>query len=197
MRIAFVPSAPLLLPALGGGPPDLRDACRQAVSVLGDEVVVLGSGRPTGERSGTVDATPWGAPGPASADPLPLPLAVGSALLGDRAHRLVAVDGSAVPVPPWADLLVVGDGTARRTEKAPGHFDPRAAAVDEQVVAALRDGRPDGLLLDAALADDLLVSGVEVWRTVAATVTGHVRAELLYAGAPYGVGYAVATWIVS
>ena len=51
--------------------------------------------------------------------------------------------------------------------------------------------------LDPALVVELMVGGAEVWRTVAATVTGPFRAELLYAAAPYGVGYAVATWIGS
>ena len=47
--------------------------------------------------------------------------------------------------------VVVADGTAKRTEKAPGHFDPRAESFDDSVDAALRNGDPDGLLaLDEA-----------------------------------------------
>jgi hypothetical protein len=197
VRLAFVPSAPLLLPALGGGPEELRSACHQAISVLGHDIVVLGGASPAGWRTGTVDATPWGAPGVAAAEPLPLPLAVGSALLGDRPHRLLAVDGTAVVLPPDSSVLVVGDGTARRTEKAPGHYDPRAEPLDTQVAEALRDGRPEGLLVDEVLAAELLVAGAAVWRTVAATVAEPVSAELLYAAAPFGVGYVVATWIGS
>jgi hypothetical protein len=197
VRIAFVPSAPLLLPALGGGPDDLRSACQQAISVLSGEVVVLGGAVPTGWRSGQVDATPWGARGVAAADPLPLSLAVGAALLGDRPHRLLAVDGSAVVLPPGASVLVVGDGTAKRTEKAPGHFDPRAAALDDALLAALRRGVPQDLALDGVLARELMVEGLDVWRTVAGTVEGTFAAEVLYAAAPFGVGYAVATWIGS
>lgn len=197
MRLAFIPSAPLLLPALGGGPEDLRSACLQAISVLCGDVVVLGGASPTGWRTGTVDATPWGAAGVAAAEPLPLPLAVGSALLGDRPHRLLAVVGTPVVLPPDSNVLVVGDGTARRTEKAPGYYDPRAEPLDTQVAEALRDGRPGGLALDEELAADLLVAGAAVWRTVAASVAEPASAELLYAAAPFGVGYAVATWIGS
>ena len=40
-------------------------------------------------------------------------------------------------------LLVVADGSARRTEKAPGHLDPRAAAVDDALVDALSSGSED------------------------------------------------------
>src|SRR5439155_21636114 len=123
-----------------------------------------------GWRTGSVDAAPFGAPGSPVPDPLPLPLAVGAALLADRPHRLLAVDGSAIALPPDVDLLVVGDGTAKRTEKAPGHFDARALGYDEAVVAGLGSGAlPD---LDVELGHELLVSGLEVWRTVAASLSG-------------------------
>jgi hypothetical protein len=60
-------------------------------------------------------------------------------------------------------LLVVGDGSARRTEKAPGHLDPRAADVDDAIVAAISgaaEGGLDRLLeLDPELCADLLVAG--------------------------------------
>ena len=190
-----MPSAPLLLPALGGGPEDLRSACLQAISVLDGEVVVVGGASPTGWRTGSVDATPIGAPGRPAPDPLPLPLAVGAALLGDRPHRLLAVDGSAVALPAEADLLVVGDGTAKRTEKAPGHFDARAEGYDAAIVDGLRAGSLPAL--DVDLGRSLLVGGIDVWQTVAASVSGPFAGEVLYAGAPYGVGYVVATWIGS
>ena len=195
MKIAFVPSAPLLLPALGGGPEALRSACQQAISLLDGEIVVIGGATPTGWRTGSVDATPFGAAGEPATDPLPLPLAVGSALLGARPHRLLAVDGGAVDLPDDVDVLVVGDGTAKRTEKAPRHLDPRAEGYDAQVVDGLRAGvLPD---LDVELGRELLVAGLDAWRTVAASAHGTFAGDVLYAGAPYGVGYVVATWIGS
>ena len=190
-----MPSAPMLLPALGGGPDDLRSACLQAISVLEGEVVVIGGATPTGWRTGSVDPTLFGARGLPAPDPLPLPLAVGAALLGDRPHRLLAVDGSAVALPSGLDLLVVGDGTAKRTEKAPGHFDPRAEGYDAAIVEGLRGGSlPE---LDPDLGSQLLVAGLAAWRTVSASVSGTFAGDVLYAGAPYGVGYVVATWIGS
>jgi hypothetical protein len=212
VALAFVPSAPLLLPALGGGPDDLRSACRQAISVLDDveRLVVVGAAPRTGRCAGTVDATGWGAPGAPAADPLPLALAVGAGLLGDRPAELYGVaDGTApglVEGERRTGLLVVGDGTAKRTEKAPGHFDPRAAELDERVVKAVAAGDLTALReLDAALADELWVGGRQAWAAAAAAAQAEVRpggaapggwtGEVSYAAAPYGVGYLVATWL--
>ena len=187
-RIAFVPSAPFLL--FGKGPEDLIVAIAAAVASLSGHITVLGDAAP-GVHDGTVDHTLFGDRGQPSRDPLPLPLAVGTTLLGDRPHTLVG-PGTELT----GSVLVVADGTAKRTEKAPGHFDPRAQAFDDAVDAALRDGDPDGLLaLDPALAADLWVSGLAAWRELAVQATGPWRAELLYAGEPYGVHYAVATWV--
>ncbi len=36
---------------------------------------------------------------------------------------------------------MVGNGSAKRTEKAPGHFDERAEAFDAELGASLRAGR--------------------------------------------------------
>jgi hypothetical protein len=193
--VAFVPSPPLLLAALGGGPADLRAACAQAISVLdGLDVVVVGAAPVDGWLSGSIDATPWGAPGRPAPDALPLALAVGATLLADRPHTLYGVAGGGLPELGEVGLLVVGDGSARRTEKAPGHLDDRAAGFDAQVAAALAAGSP-GLLgaLDADLAQELLVGGGPVWRAVS-TLPGAWRGQLHLAEAPYGVGYFAASW---
>lgn len=194
--IAFVPSPPLLLKALGGGPIDLRTACVQAISALdGLDIVVIGAAMQDGWVTGTIDAAPWGARGPAAPDGLPLALAVGATLLGDRPHTLYGVQQGWLPAfDDRVGLLVVGDGSARRTEKAPGHLDERAAAFDEQVVAALRSGDPAQLAsLNPVLGTELLVGGLSAWRAVAA-VGGSWLGAVLYDQAPYGVGYVVATW---
>jgi hypothetical protein len=94
-------------------------------------------------------------------------------------------------------LLVVGDGTARRTEKAPGHFDVRAEAFDAEIARLLATGDAVGLAtLDAERADDLMCGGIAVWRWLGGLL-GSVRvsrAELLADTAPYGVGYFVSCW---
>jgi hypothetical protein len=193
--VAFVPSPPLLLAALGGGPEFLRAACTQAISALdGLDVVVLGAAPSDGWVSGTIDATPWGAPGVAAPAALPLALAVGSTLLGERHHTRYGVAAGGLPELGDVGLLVVGDGSARRTEKAPGHLDERAASFDGRVAAALAAGSPALLgALDASLAGALLVGGMPVWQAVS-QLSGSWQGVLHLADAPYGVGYFAASW---
>ncbi len=97
---------------------------------------------------------------------------------------LVAAVGAAVVESDETGVLVVGNGSARRTEKAPGHFDARAEDFD----AALRT---DLASADPALADEL-------WADVAALgeLAGRTLAEadLLYDDLPFGVQYWVAVW---
>ena len=58
-----------------------------------------------------------------------------------------------------------------------------------------RAGAPSALgALDEHLAEELWAGGTAAWRAVAA-LAGAWRGEVLYADAPYGVGYAVATWV--
>jgi hypothetical protein len=88
-----------------------------------------------------------------------------------------------------ASYLVVGNGSAMRTEKAPGHFDERAAAFDTALGESLRAGHP---AVDVALAREL-------WASVNAIVElgdlgGLGPAQVDYDDAPYGVQYWVVRW---
>ena len=97
---------------------------------------------------------------------------------------------------PWA-LLVVGDGSACRTNKAPGYFDPRAEAFDETVAQALAAADMDTLLrLDPALAAELWCAGRAPWQVLAGLVEADGRpwtGEVHYNEFPQGVTYLVAT----
>lgn len=144
---------------------------------------------------------------------LPPSLAVGAWLL-DRAGWGGPVKGLAVPdyLEPQlctengrhlADsaarvgLLVLGDGSARHSVKAPGYLDERAADFDALVARSLATADADGGLaaLDDELAFELMASGRAPWQVLAgAAEAAGLDAELLYQDAPYGVGYLVAAW---
>jgi aromatic ring-opening dioxygenase LigB subunit len=92
-------------------------------------------------------------------------------------------------------LLVVADGSARRSLKAPGWFDARAAAFDAAAERAVRSGDLDALLdLDPDLACALQATGRSSWQVLAGAAGGSAcTSRLGYADAPFGVGYLVAT----
>lgn len=95
---------------------------------------------------------------------------------------LVAGAGAAVVESGETGVLVVGNGSAKRTEKAPGHLDERAAAFDDALRASFAD-------VDPALAGEL-------WADTAclAGLRPLAEAEVLYDDAPFGVQYWVAVW---
>ena len=182
LAAAVCPHPPLLVPevAAGAAPEtdDLRAACRAAVAVLpGDPVVV-----------GTAQAVEIGRRLLPAARQHVVPRDLSPADAAALGRRLV--DGADV------SLLVMGDGTACRDERAPGYLDPRAEPYDAAVARALRDADPAALLaLDPALDGELLVGGRAAWQVLAGAAQGSPwTGRLLYDAAPYGVAYFVATW---
>ena len=144
---------------------------------------------------------------------LPPPLAVGAWLLERAEWNGTPVEGLGVGEPLAGGrcaeagreiaagkrrvaLLVMGDGSARRTQKAPGYYDERAAGFDAAAARAL--GAADTVALsalDAELAAELQATGRACWQVAAgAAEEAALRGALLYNEAPYGVGYFVATW---
>lgn len=95
-----------------------------------------------------------------------------------------------------ADLVVVSaDGSATRTEKAPGFFDERAAEFDRAIETALSAGDAQALAkIDPELADELWCRGVPAFHRMAALMPHPTSTTLTYADSPYGVAYWVATW---
>ena len=98
--------------------------------------------------------------------------------------------------PTPTGLLVLGDGAATHTERAPGHFDPRAADFDAGVAAALRDADSAALAgLDPGLAAELWAAGRAPWQVLAGVTAGSSWCgELLHSSIPFGVAYHVAVW---
>jgi hypothetical protein len=103
-----------------------------------------------------------------------------------------AVAGSAGRVA----LLVMGDGSACRTVKAPGYLDERAEPFDAAVAAALAGADTRALAaLDPELAQVLKAAGRAPWQVLAgAAEEAGLGGELLHETSPYGVAYFVATW---
>jgi hypothetical protein len=222
VAVAFCPCPPLLLPAVAGraatDTAGLRTACAAAVGALlgaaPEAVVVVGGAG--GGRFGAGDAgdlrghgvdleVPFAGPPQRGGRRTPLALTVGAWLLDRAGHTgtrigtgpdglagvLAGLDG---PV----GVLAMGDGSARRTLKAPGYLDPAAGPFDAAVAAALAAGDAPALAaLDPAEGERLMAAGVPTWRAVGAALTGRAVTGRLHADeAPFGVGYLVADWQV-
>ncbi|MGW1378070.1 class III extradiol dioxygenase subunit B-like domain-containing protein [Streptomyces sp. NPDC002446] len=97
---------------------------------------------------------------------------------------------------PRVALLVMGDGSACRTVKAPGYFDERAEGFDAAAGRALGAADLPALTaLDEELAAGLQASGRSSWQVLAGAAEGAgLTGRLLREEAPYGVGYFVAAW---
>ncbi len=225
---AFVPSAPMLLPAVAQGAAaeldDIRaasiDAVRRALAAPVQRVVIVGAGtttrtHATGRASFRGFGVPYDVPlDPAApgGDPLPLALSVGACLLaqvgwpGERLALEVAatadddeLDDAGVALAQGGvatALIVVADGSAARSEKAPAHLHPGAEAFDASVAAALSIGDPALLAaIDPTVAREVTAAGRPAWRTAAAALHGlRWDAALLADTAPHGVGYLAAAW---
>ena len=217
---ALCPSAPLLVPALGGAAPplpELHRATAEAVATLLDPapglVAVVGPAPATAEwpADTAVDFGPFRGEATTAGPALPLSLALGATFLLDAGYAGATLfQGVAPDATPEAcaelgaalagaagtvALLVVADGSARRTLKAPGWFDDRASGFDAAVERAVRDGDLVALLdLDADLAATLQATGRSSWQVLAGATRGTtVSTRVGYSDAPFGVGYLVAT----
>ena len=225
VSVAFCPAPPLLLPAVEGrGAPEtmvLRRACADAVDRMlaaGPElVVVVGDGAPPGMRFGPGDAGSLGGFGldlevpfdgrvrPGGV-PVPLPHTLGAWLLDEAGSggRRIGVGPADLPalvreLPGPLGILAMGDGSARRSVKAPGYLDEDAAPFDAAVAQALAAGDAAALAaLDPDRGQRLLAAGVPTWRAVGEALAGQrVAARLHLDTAPFGVGYLVAHWVVA
>ena len=225
VAVAFCPQPPLLVPEVAGRAAEetaaVRRACRDAVEAMlaarPEVVVVVGGGAPDGVRYGAGDVgdlrgfgvdreIPFSGPARPGGRRLPLAHTLGAWLLDGAGHAGARIGvGPAGLSDALAELdgvvgvLAMGDGSARRTARAPGYLDPAGEPFDDAVAAALAAGDPEALAaLDPADEQRLLAAGVPTWRAVGAALSGRRFAGRLHAHeAPYGVGYLVADWSVS
>jgi hypothetical protein len=221
--VAFCPCPPLLVPEVAGRAAQdtaaLRAACASAVDAAlasGPEVVVVVGGEDGCGRFGDGDGgdlrgfgvdldVPFAGPVRSGGRRTPLAHTIGAWLLdragyrggrvgigpGDLAGALAGARGTVA-------VLAVGDGSARRSLKAPGSLDAAAQPHDDGVAAALDAGDTGALAaLDPAEGARLLAAGVPTWRAVGALLSGREVGGRLHAHeAPFGVGYLVADWSV-
>jgi len=230
--LAFVPSTPLLVPAVAAGAAyeldDLRASCvtalRRAIGAGVERIVIVGAGRQVLEHLAGVGSfagfgvdldVPLDPAQPAAGERLPLSLGIGAWLLaqvawpGERAAlevdacadraTLAAVATALAAEPSRTALLVVADGSAARSERAPASLHPDAASFDADVTAALASGLPSRLAaIDGDRAASVASAGWPAWHVagIAAAVAhdGAWDAEVHAEVAPYGVGYVVASW---
>lgn len=179
-RLVVVPSPLLLLPEYSSRVdpvPDLRAVVREAVATLGPEptLVTVPDATPSSAVVGVVE---------------PVGVRVGRSLVAPGLEVVLPGD-----VGPWSDVLLAADGSARRQEVGgPGLYDARAAGFDQVVGDALAAGDTAALAaLDDELAAELLVNGLPAFHWLGGLPEPATTA-LEWSGAPYGVGWFVATW---
>lgn len=117
-----------------------------------------------------------------------------------RAAELAALGRGLAGGPEQVALLAAGSLSARSGPDAPLAHDPRAPAVDAEMLADLADGGPRARVRLAAMAPDLAaelaVSAWAPWQVVLGAVPPgrDVRAAVEHTSAPLGATYAVVTW---
>ena len=218
------PWPPILAPELTGRQavlPELRTACLEVVHRLlrtgPDVVAVVGPAAKTeawgaDERLDLRLFAPVRAAGITS---MPLSLGLGAYLLDAaeyRGERLLQAVGTDEPAQACAAigqelaqrsdrvaLLLMGEGSARRNPRAPGHLDPRAEPFDAAVERALRTADFQALReVDASLADELMATGRVSWQVLSGAMPATTTSvDVLYRDDPFGVAYLVAFFVAA
>jgi len=199
-RIAFLPTTPLLIPQVATGAASeldtVRDAARRSVDQVcqaADDVAVLVPGR-ADHRLDSWSLSGYGV-SVGEGRSQPLPVAVAGWLLDGRDAHVLGADLAADRLPDFDGVLVMGDGSSARTEKAPGHLDARAIPFDTGVLDALGAGDAAALAgLDLQTAAAVGAAGAVVWQAVGGCVATVDEAEVLAVDDQYGVLYVVAMW---
>ncbi|WP_280381780.1 hypothetical protein [Nocardia wallacei] len=95
-------------------------------------------------------------------------------------------------------VLVVADGAATLSTRAPGYLDPRAEGVQQRIDTALAAGDRAALAaLDPGLCAEIEARGRAAYQVLAGLFTADgddPDVETRYAAAPFGVGYQVSVW---
>lgn len=186
--IGFAPHPPLIKPEVASGAAaeldELRTACNTLVTTLldlGDQLFIVGDRQ-------AVDIGKWLCRDFAFQ-------AVTEIAANDVQKALAELNETSEEIA----VLVMADGSARRSLKAPGYLDERSHAYDDTVAAALESGDAARLAaLDPQLGTELLASGAALWPEVGSTLgDAGWNARLLFRDDPYGVSYFVGLWVAA
>jgi hypothetical protein len=95
-----------------------------------------------------------------------------------------------------ATVIVVANGSAKRSAQAPGHLDPRSHIFDDKIEEALDAGDGDPLLeIDHELARELWMYDAATLASLGQIFATHqITGGLDYRADPYGVRYWVGRW---
>ncbi|WP_155355109.1 hypothetical protein [Acrocarpospora macrocephala] len=183
------------------------------IATAPDMIAVVGSAdrTQTWPADAELDISAYGGPPrPRVGRPAPLAVGLGALLLDEGGYtgpRLLQSVGHDEPLSACVELaaevsasaarvglLVMADGTARRTLKAPGYLDERAVPFDAEIQRAVSTGDLTALHgLDQTLARELMVTGWSALQVLAGTFCDREPdTKVLYADASFGVGYLVA-----
>ncbi|MEU6712554.1 hypothetical protein ABZ897_13820 [Nonomuraea sp. NPDC046802] len=196
---------------------DLHTSCRVAIDALHgarpDVLIVVGGAKATIAYGGGTAGTlrPWGLDvTEGSGEPLlPLSLTVARTLLDGHVPdtlQSVAFDAAKAECQAIGEkigkmaervaLLVMADGSACLTPKAPGRYDEAAQPYNDLIATAISEADPAALAaLDPSEADRLWVAGRAAFQVLAgAAGAAKYRGRLLASAAPFGVGYFAGLW---
>ncbi|MEY4136951.1 MAG: hypothetical protein RL205_1079 [Actinomycetota bacterium] len=223
---ALIPAAPVLIPGLSGTllPAAVPRAAahrvlQDLISAGPDVIIVIAEGPLTREFDET---SAWGlhrlgglrgeepAPGSA-ADLLPIPLAVGAAVLRDAGWRgsidLRQIDRDA-PVsealalgrqlagsPQRLGLVLLGNASACSTPKAPGSFHPRSTEFNLDFVTSIRTADVAAIRewSSADFAEQMSDGRLPLQVLIGAWGEGDFSTEIHFADESYGVFYVCAS----
>ncbi len=91
-------------------------------------------------------------------------------------------------------VVAVGDGSATRTEKAPGYIQPDALDFDAAVIRAIDSVDCNALMaIEQSTADRLWCGGLPSWQVVAQAIDT-AQGAVVFESSPFGVNYFVASW---
>lgn len=126
--------------------------------------------------------------------PVGLAQGVGLWLLDGREATVV---GPSADLSAFDGVLVMGDASASRTDKAPGHNNPQAIPFDDTVLDALTSGDAVALRhIDVDVAAAVAAAGAPAWAALGRAVDAVESASVDLAMDPFGVLYVVARWTV-